>query len=321
MYNLNDASFDRIALELFEFQYSANPVYRRYVDSLAVTTSQVDRVGRIPFMPISFFKRFSIRTGDWQPETVFKSSGTTGSSQGSHLIDDLSFYQRHTERCFFHFFGDAAGYNFFALLPTYLEQKASSLIAMMKHFIALNREGRGGFYLNDLSSLLRDLAGAVQVSHGLPSILFATPFSLLDLLQSGAPPLSGFRVMETGGMKGLRQEMVRQELHETVCRGLGIGSVLSEYGMTELLSQAYSTGSGMFRFPPWARVRIRSLDDPLWHGLKHQTGGINVIDLANIHSIAFVETEDLGRLDDEGYFEVLGRMDNADLRGCNLLIG
>lgn len=269
-------------------------------------------------MPISFFKKHVIKTGAWEEQTIFRSSGTTGSLTSSHYIRDLSFYLQHAERCFEHFFGPLAGYHFLSLLPSYLERKDSSLVIMMDYFISRSGSPYSGFYLNNIEKLLKDLE-TLRKGKG-KAVLFGVTFALLELAEKYAPDLGHCMVFETGGMKGRRPEMTRAELHTSLRKGLNVSEVYSEYGMTELQSQAYSNGKGRFLTPPWAKVIGRDITDPFRKGLQNETAGINVIDLANWHSVAFIETEDLGKVHQDGSFEILGRLDNSDVRGCNLLI-
>jgi hypothetical protein len=317
LYNVNERSFENIALQLFSLQSVHNPVYRAYLSNLGYSGSPVSTED-IPFMPISFYKRHAIKTGAWADEVIFTSSGTTGLTTSTHHIADLGFYLSHTERCFAHFFGSLTDYHFMALLPSYLERKNSSLVAMMDYFIKNSGSAYSGFYLHNDEKLMKDLE---MLRHaGGKAVLFGVTFALLELAEKYQPDLSHCMVFETGGMKGRRTEVTRQELHELLKTGLNTGEIFSEYGMTELLSQAYSTGKARFLAPPWMKVTARDITDPFRKGLLNETGGINVIDLANWHSAAFIETEDLGKVFQDGSFEILGRLDNSDLRGCNLLI-
>ena len=318
IYNLNGQEFDDIALRLFQFQARTNTLYQQYIHHLGVNPAAVKAVLDIPFLPIAFFKSHSIKSGNWAAEAVFTSSGTTQNNRSRHEIADLSYYLVNAERTFEYFFGPLKNYHFFALLPSYLERTGSSLIAMIEDFITKSESQYSGFYLYEIEKLLRDIE-AVK-SGPKKTILWGVSFALLDLAESMEIDLSHCIIMETGGMKGRRKEITRQELHNVLKSRLNATQVYSEYGMTELLSQAYTGGGYSFKCPPWMRVIGRDLLDPLSKGLLRENAGLNVIDLANSASIAFIETEDMGKVFDEVTFEVLGRIDNTDIRGCNLLL-
>jgi phenylacetate-coenzyme A ligase PaaK-like adenylate-forming protein len=317
LYDVNGQSFEEKALALFRFQATYNQIYREFIRNLSVDINNILSIERIPFLPISLFKKHEIKSGNWKPVMEFQSSGTTGITTSKHLIPDLQFYQNHAERCFNHFFGDVADYHFLAFLPSYVERKNSSLIAMIDWFIKKSQSPVSGYYLNNVERLLSDLESLRGDKKKV--ILWGVSFALLDLVERYQPDLSHCVVFETGGMKGRRKEITREELHSILKKGFNINSVYSEYGMTELLSQAYSLGEA-FSCPPWMKVMTRELSDPLQIIEGEETGGINIIDLANAHSVAFIETEDLGKVYKNGFFEVLGRIDNSDVRGCNLLI-
>jgi hypothetical protein len=318
LYTVNEFPFEDIALQLFRFQANNNPLYKSFIDHLHVNPQSVAKLADIPFMPISFFKQHSVKTGAWQPETDFYTSGTTSHQPGVHAIRSLDFYLQHAEKCFQYAFGNIDNYHFFALLPSYLERSGSSLVAMLDHFIKRSRSEFSGFYLHEISKLLADVENAKNT--GKKVVLWGVSFALLDLAQKEKPDLAGCLVFETGGMKGRRKELTRHELHEILKKGLNLDQVYSEYGMTEMLSQAYTAGGDRFFCPPWLKIIGRDLTDPLQKGLLTETCGINVIDLANWHSMAFIETEDLGKVYADGSFEVMGRADNSDVRGCNLLV-
>ena len=319
LYTVNDHSFTDIALELFRFQAANNPLYKTFIHHLSIDPNGVKTLEEIPFFPISFFKTHSVQTGAWQPQTVFTSSGTTGSVTSRHFVRDLDFYLRHAQRCFESFFGPLSDYHFLSLLPSYLERQGSSLIAMMDHFIRESQSPWSAFYLQDVDKLLRDLE-ALRRDHR-KVILWGVSFALLDLAERSPRDLRPFMIFETGGMKGRKKEMTRQELHGILSEAFRVETIYSEYGMTELLSQGYTRGGTAFQGAPAMRVIGRDLTDPMRKGLLDETCGINVIDLANVDSIAFIETEDLGRVFADKTFEILGRMDNSDVRGCNLLVG
>ncbi|HEY3406387.1 MAG TPA: acyl transferase [Ohtaekwangia sp.] len=319
IYSLNDQSFTDIALEIFRFQAEANPVYASYIRNLRIKVSEVKQLTDIPFLPISFFKSQQIQSGSWTPQTVFQSSGTTGMTTSKHAVADLLFYQKNSQMCFEYFFGQVSHYNFLALLPSYLEREGSSLITMMDHFIK-SGGGYSGYYLHDHTRLLEDLE-KLRDSDGKKIILWGVSFALLDLVEYGPVDLGHCHVFETGGMKGRRKEITREALHNALKTAFNLPAVYSEYGMTELLSQAYTTGTNRFLCPPWMKIIGREPGDPFSKGLLGETAGINVIDLANWQTISFIETEDIGKVFSDGSFEVLGRMDNSDIRGCNLMIG
>lgn len=315
---LNAQNADHIALQLFRFQAQHNPIYGSYVRHLNINPNAVERIIDIPFLPISFFKSQTLKTGDWQPQTIFTSSGTTGIQTSSHLIADLDFYREHSLNGFTHFFGSLDQYHIFALMPSYLERKDSSLIVMLESFIRETKSSLSGFYLNEHEKLVRDLELAKKDNRKI--ILWGVSFALLDLGENFSPDLSNCIIIETGGMKGRRKELTRQELHQQLKQHFNVSAIHSEYGMTELLSQAYTKGGELFYPSPSMKIVIRETSDPLEKGLIAQTGGLNVIDYANFHSISFIETEDVGKTYRDGSFEVIGRLDNSDIRGCNLLV-
>ncbi len=316
LYPYNDQAFEEIALRLFRFQAENNPVYKAYLTYLGVEPKDVVSLSQVPFLPVTLFKSHLIATGQWLPEMIFTSSGTTGQSFSRHAIPSLSFYLNHTRRLFEDAFGPLHQYQVLCLLPSYLERTGSSLVAMANHFITESQSPYSGFFLNDMDRLVRQLEappGERKV------LLLGVTFALLDLAEQFDLDLSHCIVMETGGMKGRRPEITRAEFHEILKKNLQVETVYSEYGMTELLSQAYSTREGLFHCPASMRVLLKEINDPFSVETR-SAGVINVIDLANAHSCAFIETRDLGRMDHLGHFEVLGRIDNSDARGCNLLV-
>lgn len=314
---VNESNFEEIALQLFNLQYKNNLLYQTYADYLGRSAGRVKSLIDIPYLPISFFKSHPVKTGRWEAATEFSSSGTTGSITSRHAVPDLDFYLHHSVSCFEYFFGSIRDYHFLALLPSYLERSGSSLVAMMDHFIKQDETGQSGFYLKNEEELLAHLA-KLKTSQK-KTMLWGVSFALLDLAERRDIDLGHCLVMETGGMKGRRREVTREELHATLCQGLKTSHISSEYGMTELMSQAYAREGGYFQCPPWMKVVLRDINDPLEQAPAGRAGAINVIDLANLYSCAFIETEDLGRLSDRG-LEVMGRMDNSDIRGCNLMI-
>ena len=317
--NLRPDLFEEQALALFRYQALHNQIYRQYLEYLGVRPHAVGEVQGIPFLPIEFFKSQDIKTGDFRAQVVYQSSGTTQQTRSRHYLPDDTFYKAHARQIFESVYGPVTGYIFLALLPSYLEQGHSSLVAMVDYFVSQSKQDLPGFYLQDLPALLGNIDLARQ--RGKQIMLFGVTYALLDLAEQVAPgSLSDLIIMETGGMKGRRREMVRQELHAILQASFGVSSIHSEYGMTELLSQAYSQGEGIFEAPQALRILLRDPNDPLTVSTAFKTGGINIIDLANVDSCAFIETKDLGRLHPDGRFEVLGRFDNSDIRGCNLLV-
>ncbi|MEY3679097.1 MAG: hypothetical protein RI924_1238 [Bacteroidota bacterium] len=313
--NLQD--FERKALEVFRFQAENNLVYKKFIQHLNLKKSSIANVEEIPFLPISFFKSHEMRCGNQQAVITFTSSGTTGSISSQHPVADLSIYEQSFRQCFEHFYGPISAYTLLALLPNYSEREGSSLIYMVDDLMKQAQSGSAYYLYNyeELASQLKELKQA-----GKKTILIGVTYALLDFIENHQIQYPELIVMETGGMKGKRKEIVREELHELLCRGFGVSTIHSEYGMTELLSQAYSKEQGQFECPAWMKVLIRDINDPFQYLTAGKTGGINVIDLANIHSCAFIATQDLGRLDKLGRFEVLGRFDHSDIRGCNLMV-
>jgi phenylacetate-coenzyme A ligase PaaK-like adenylate-forming protein len=316
---INESNFEDIALQLFHFQSKNNPVYRDYLWHLQCNTSKISRIDQIPFLPIGFFKTHSVKTGEWPVQVEFLSSGTTGSISSRHLVPDLDFYRSHSEKIFTQFFGSPESFHFLALLPSYLERKGSSLIEMMDHLIKRSKSFHSGFYLNNTEELVDKII--TLKNDGRKVILWGVSFALLDLAEKFELDLSHCIIFETGGMKGRRKEWIREELHEYLCKRFNVEAIFSEYGMTELMSQAYSMGLGQYQCPSAMKILIRSINDPFEILTREKTGCLNIIDLANFHSCAFIETQDLGLIHSNGCFEVLGRMDNSDIRGCNLLVG
>ncbi|TRZ43314.1 acyl transferase [Robertkochia solimangrovi] len=314
----NDTQFESEALRIFELQYQNNPVYRRFCELIGREVASVKGLNDIPFIPIEFFKSQEILTGNDPVEQVFTSSGTTGTATSRHLVTDLKIYEESFNRGYAYFYGDIKEYVVLALLPSYLERTGSSLIYMVDALIRSSGDPDSGFYLHNLD----DLAAKLKVldRSGKKVLLIGVSFALLDLVESFNFQLNKTIIMETGGMKGRRKELIREELHNILKKGFGVDHIHSEYGMTELLSQAYSTGDGTFSCPPWMKVKIRDTGDPFTWLPEGRTGGISVIDLANINSCSFIATQDLGKLLPDGRLEILGRFDNSDIRGCNLLV-
>lgn len=315
----NDETFRSIALEVYHFQYHNNPVYRDYCNALGKTPHFVKRLETIPFLPVAFFKSHDIVTTNFDPELVFKSSGTTGMATSQHLVKEAALYEKSFSTCFRHFYGPVKDYCILGLLPSYLERGQSSLVYMVQRLIEKSGHGQSGFYLYDFEQLhatLKELEAAGQ-----KTILIGVTYALLDFAAQHPIALKNTIVVETGGMKGRKKELTRIELYEELKTAFGLSEIHSEYGMTELLSQGYAV-NGLFCTPPWMRILLRDETDPLTIIEQNATctGAINVIDLANIYSCSFVATEDVGKMHSNGSFEVLGRMDNSDIRGCSLMV-
>jgi phenylacetate-coenzyme A ligase PaaK-like adenylate-forming protein len=320
IFNIRDKSdFWETALEIFNYQYNNNTVYQNFITSLGKDGSNIKTPFDIPFLPIEFFRNHKILTGDHPVEITFESSGTTGVTTGKHFVTDLSLYEESFLKSFRLFYGDPDEFLIAALLPSYTERKGSSLVYMADNLIRRSRNLLSGFYKDKIEELLPAIKRAKEENRKI--LLLGVSFALLDLAEKSSPDLSGVIVMETGGMKGRRKEITRPELHTILKEKLNILAIHSEYGMTELMSQAYSKGDGIFYCPPWMKIIIRDPQDPLsLYSEPGVTGGINIIDLANINSCSFIATGDLGKLREDGGFEVLGRFDNSDIRGCNLLM-
>ena len=309
--------FTRIAIDIFNFQSEYNPVYKQFLKHLNFTPASVKTLMDIPFMPITFFKNHQVVSAPPPFEALFMSSGTTGMQRSRHYVKNLKLYEESFVKTFELFYGPVNNYTILALLPSYVEQGHSSLVYMVDYLIKASGQNYSGFYLNDeqFPDILT-LADQQQAN----VLLIGVSYALLDLVSKHQFQLKSTIVMETGGMKGRRKEMLREELHQYLTKGFGVDQIHSEYGMTELLSQSYSKGNGIFRSPPWQKILIRDTEDPLSYLPQGKTGGISVIDLANYHSCAFIATQDLGRHIDNEHFEILGRFDQSDVRGCNLLI-
>lgn len=313
-----DEEFTSLALQVFQFQFENNKVYRSFCDLLYRHPSDVKTISDIPFLPIEFFKSKSILSSDEDLKVVFTSSGSTGSVTSKHMVTDVSVYENSYLSGFEYFYGDIEDYVVLALLPSYLEREGSSLIYMVDDLIQKSNHIDSGFYLNNLEDIKQKLIALDNA--GQKVLLIGVSFALLDLIEYHQFDLSHAIVMETGGMKGRRKELIRAELHQELKKGFGVSEIHSEYGMTELLSQAYSKGNGVFNCPPWMKVLTRDTEDPLSIQVSGKTGGLNVIDLANINSCSFIATQDLGRKSLNEDFEVIGRFDNSDIRGCNLMV-
>ena len=308
-----EEEFSQLALEVFRFQAQRCAPYRQYVELLGVDPTCVSRVEDIPFLPIELFKLRDVYCGNAEPEKVFTSSSTTGQTPSRHMMQSLALYEQAFTRAFEQFYGAAEQWGIYGLLPNYLAREGSSLVYMVDELI--KRAGSGGFYLNDYERLIADMESDPK-----PKILLGVSYALWDLAEQYAPKLRDTIVMETGGMKGRRKELSKSELHDILCRGFGVDTIHSEYGMAELTSQAYSRGEGLFEPPQWMRVLVRDVNDPMDHSPAAMRGGVDIIDLANIWSCAFIRTQDMGRVFDDGRFMLEGRIAGSDIRGCNLLV-
>ncbi len=314
----NDQDFESAALAVFRHQYTHNPIYQRFCNLLGIPKTAVTTVAAIPYLPIQFFKTHTLLSTHAPVQQVFTSSGTTGSQVSKHYVTDLSIYEQSFSNTFQHFYGAITDYVILALLPSYLEREGSSLVYMAQQLITDSKHPDSGFYLHDTQALVQKLAQLATTDKKI--LLIGVSFALVDLVQRytlDANP--NLIVMETGGMKGRKKEIIRTELHDILASGFGNTHIHSEYGMTELLSQAYSLGNGIFKTPPWMKITTRDPEDALSPTPIGKTGGINIIDLANINSCAFIATQDLGKIHPTGDFEILGRFDHSDIRGCNLM--
>lgn len=317
IFSVSPCNFLQQALSTFQYQYAENKVYHQWVNALNINIDEVTEIHQIPFLPVSFFKYHQVVTGKFEPEIIFTSSGTTGTVNSKHLVKQLELYTRSFTEGFKHFYNDPGNWCIIGLLPSYLEREGSSLITMVKELIKLSEHSKSGFYLNEferLALVLKDLEAQKQ-----RTLLIGVTFALLDFAEQYSMPLKHTVIMETGGMKGRRREMIREEVHSFLQKQFKTSAIHSEYGMTELLSQGYSFGKGIFNTVPWMKVLVRDEDDPLLITEKGR-GLINVIDLANIYSCSFIATDDVGRIFEDGSFEVLGRRDNSDIRGCSLMV-
>ena len=321
MFAVKEENFTTLALAIFQFQHQFNPIYRQYCDLLKIDPLQINEIEKIPFLPIRFFKSHQVMTTDFTPAITFESSGTSQTVNSKHFVKEISLYSRSFNETFRLFYGDPSQWCIIALLPSYLERNNSSLVMMADELIQQSSHPKSGFYLNEwdqLNTTLQALELAQQ-----KTMLIGVTFALLDFAEKFPQPLHHTTIMETGGMKGRREEITRGQVHEILCKQFGVEKIHSEYGMTELLSQAYSKGEGIFNCPPWMKVLIREEDDPFAIQSSKEDrlirGAINCIDLANIYSCSFLATEDAGKLYPDGSFELLGRLDNTDIRGCSLL--
>jgi len=320
IFSVTESDFRQLALDIFHFQYEANSVYNSYVNALGKKNSDVDEIEKIPFLPISFFKTDEIKTGKFNAEVIFKSSGTTQTINSQHYVKDVSIYTQSFTTAFKKIYGDLQEWCILGLLPSYLEKGNSSLVYMVDDLIKQSQHPQSGFYLYDLEKLKETLLSLERSNQ--KTLVIGVTYALLDFAEKFSMPLTNTIIMETGGMKGRREELTRMEVHDQLKKAFGKTEIHSEYGMTELLSQAYAKKEGRFECPPWMKVLIRDDEDPLSvQGSEAEvvSGAINIIDLANVYSCSFIATDDVGKLYPDKSFEVLGRMDGSDLRGCSLL--
>ncbi|QOD59923.1 acyl transferase [Polaribacter haliotis] len=314
----NTKEFKEVTLAVFKHQFKNNKVYRSFCDLLYVHPSSISKIEEIPFLPIQFFKSRKVVASLEEVEEIFTSSGTTGSITSKHFVTDIKVYKESYLKGFAHFYGNIEDYAVLALLPNYLERKGSSLVFMVDDLIRKSKNEESGFYLDNIDELAEKLSELDK--KGQKTLLIGVSFALLDLIEKQQFNLKNTIIMETGGMKGRRKELIREELHNILKNGFGVEEIHSEYGMTELLSQGYSKGNGVFETPPWMKILTRDTEDALTINSAGKNGGINVIDLANYNSCSFIATQDLGKVHENGTFEIIGRFDNSDIRGCNLMV-
>lgn len=314
----DEATFNKLALAIFRHQEKNCVVYKNFIQHLKIDVLSINNYQNIPFLPISFFKSHKVLSKADEHEIVFSSSGTTGQVTSKHYLSDVKIYEKSYNKTFKQFYGNPKDICILALLPSYLERDGSSLIYMVDDLLKQSKHPQSGYFLHDLTQLHHTLLSLKTAKQ--KTILIGVTYALLDFVEQFQIDFPELIIMETGGMKGKRKEMIREELHDTLCSGFGVKNIHSEYGMTELLSQGYSYGKGIFNCPPWMKILLRDTSDPLSLIEGKQSGGINVIDLANFNSCSFIATQDLGKTYSDGSFEVLGRFDNADIRGCNLLV-
>lgn len=311
---INNSNFEENALELFRFQAAHVQVYSDYLKHLSINVSEINSIQNIPFLPIGFFKSHQVILENAIPQTTFMSSGTTQMQRSKHYVSDLKLYEKSFYQGFEYFYGNVSEYTILALLPSYIESGSSSLIYMVSHFIKTSKHEHSGFVTEE------QLISNIELLKNKKVLLIGVSYALLDLAEKGDLDLNNYIIMETGGMKGRRKEWTRDELHSVYKKAFNVENIHSEYGMTELLSQGYSIGNGIFNTPPWLKIMARPYNEPFSNLPPEQTGVLKVIDLANQNSCAFIETADLGKIHQDGSFEILGRIDFEDIRGCNLLI-
>jgi phenylacetate-coenzyme A ligase PaaK-like adenylate-forming protein len=316
--HINPSSFEEVALAVFQYQARYNRIYQQYLNLLKIKPESISTIAQLPFLPISVFKSQAIKTGNWQAQMIFTSSGTTGQLPSQHFVYQPDWYLESARKGFSQFYGPLAQYCILALLPSYLERNGSSLIYMAQDFMRQSGHPLNGFFLDDFEALKERLVQCVAQNQ--PTVLLGVSFALLDFAEQHSIDLSAIIIMETGGMKGRRKEITRGELHQQLCRAFNTNTIHSEYGMTELFSQAYSKGKGLFYPTASMRVLCRAITDPFAIAPHQKTGVLNIIDLANLDTVSFIATDDLARTYQDGSFEILGRLDHSDLRGCNLMV-
>jgi hypothetical protein len=318
VFSADAQNFDFLAMEVFKFQSENCEVYSRYLGHLQTDITKITHIDEIPYLPIEFFKNFEVKTGSFIPEAVFESSSTTGKGISRHFVMDTGMYVEAFTRSFDSFFGDYRGYCHLALLPSYLERQHSSLVFQVNHFIQNSQYSESSFFLHDLEALHQRLLSNEEKA--IPTIVWGVTYALLDYTEKYQMQLRHTQIVETGGMKGRRKELTRQELHGILSQRFSVPDICGEYGMTELMSQAYAMKEGVYKCPPWMRATAREINDPLGAPVFDRHGVINIIDLANLHSCAFIASSDIGKVSRDNSFTVLGRLDHSDTRGCNLLV-
>lgn len=317
IFSVNKENFEELVFEIFKIQYHQNSVYKNYIDFLKINPNKICQIEKIPYLPIEFFKSYKIKTGLWKSQHIFRSSGTTDQNKSKHYIKNLDLYRESFINGFTYFFGNPKDYNFVGLLPSYLERNDASLVYMVNGLMEKSNQKEKYFYMHDYNNCAITLEKLKKNNKKI--FLIGVTFALLDFIESYNIDLKNHIILETGGMKGKRKEIIRTELHHRIKKSFNLENINGEYGMTELLSQAYSKSDGIFECPPWMKILIRDPLDPFEISENEKKGALNVIDLCNIYSCSFIATQDLGQLYKNGTFEVLGRMDNAELRGCNLM--
>jgi hypothetical protein len=319
IFNSNLNNFEELCLEAFQYQFQANKVYQKYCRLLGINEpNMISGIHEIPHLPVEFFKTLSVKSGDFIEQKVFESSGTTGMLNSKHYVADLNLYQESFTKCFEQFFGDVKSFNFLGLLPSYLEKNNSSLIYMVQNLMKISGNSNNGFFLFEHETLFERIQ--TFENNKQPYILFGVSFALLDFVEKFPTKMKFGKVIETGGMKGRKKEITKEELLLRLKKGFDLDQISSEYGMSELLSQAYSYENGLYESPRWMKIQTVEVNDPAKLCRREKTGIIQVIDLANIHTCCFIKTSDLGIVHEDGKFEVLGRLDHSDMRGCSLLI-
>jgi hypothetical protein len=316
--DIKNQDFNEVSLSIFNLQYEYNAIYRSFIDFLKINREEISSWKDIPFLPIQFFKKYEVKTGDWQAEMIFTSSGTTGQITSQHFVKNVDFYVKNTLIGYEKFYGDIENYCVLALLPSYLERSGSSLVVMAHDFIKRSKYAESGFFLDDYEKLITQLIDNQR--NKIPTLLLGVTFALLDLADLYEVDLSNIIIMETGGMKGRRKEITRNEFHSILIKKFNIQTVHSEYGMTELCSQGYSKGNGIFYPCDTLKIITKEINDPFANQVFGKNGVVNIVDLANLDSCAFIATEDVGVMYEDESFEIKGRLDASEMRGCNLMM-